>query len=262
MKQLLVIIFLLANFTSFFAQSLNNKTLRDLSPDRPHQTESPITTDKGHVMLELDMANYTRDTILLGTVHTLGFGNVNVKVGLSKKMDIELITSIYNKRFSDVSPAPVSTSFEDFLWRYKYSIAGNDSGDFAIAVMPVVRTNNFFRNKFEVMNAGLLINAEYEIMKKFGLGYTGGLNSFSVDPAFKQMEWFSTVSFDYKLAGDLRQFVEVSYRYNNNGVLTHNYSVDSGLTFTPKDNWQVDCGVYYFIPEKKPFLFIGGTIRI
>ncbi|MBI4945298.1 MAG: transporter [Bacteroidetes bacterium] len=262
MQKIIISVFILSNSFFLFAQSINNKKLRELSPDRPHQTESPITVDKKHIMFELDLINYTKETQLKETFSTFGIGFLNVKVGITKKMDIELISGCYKNRFSEMSSVPKHSYFEDFTLRYKYNITGNDSGNFALAIMPLIRTTNFFQDTFRVLNGGLLLNAEWEVMKKFGVGYTGGISSFSVNPMLKQTELFSTVSFDYKLVGDLRQFAEVSYRYNNSGSLTHNYSVDSGITFTPKQNWQIDCGIYYFIPERKPFIFIGGTIRI
>jgi hypothetical protein len=177
-------------------------------------------------------------------------------------MDIEFITGTYSRRFTEISSIEKENYFEDFTFRYKYNIIGNDSGKLAIAIMPLARATNFFMNDFRILNGGLLVNAELEIMKKYGLGYTGGLSSFSCDPFFKETELFSTFSFDYKVAGNLRQFFELSYKFNNIENLTHNYSADSGFTFTPKANWQLDLGAYYFIPERKPFLFMGGTIRI
>ncbi len=33
--------------------------MRELSPDRPDETESPYTVDAGHYQLEMDFANFT-----------------------------------------------------------------------------------------------------------------------------------------------------------------------------------------------------------
>ena len=262
MRKESIFILLVLNTVSAFPQFSNHTKLRELSPDRPHQTESPITTDKKHMMLELDFINYTKETVAAKTYPVMGLGFLNIKVGIHKRMDIELISGAYKNRFAETSSIPRQSYFEDFTFRYKYNIVGNDSGKFAFAIMPIVRTSNFFKDKLNVLNGGLLVNAEWEVMKRFGVGYTGGISSFSVDRLLNQIELFSTVSFDYKLFGDVRQFVEVAYKYNNTGNLTHNYSLDAGITFTPKQNWQLDCGAYYFIPENKPFIFIGGSIRL
>jgi len=262
MRKIFIHIVLFTNCIPAFSQSVNNKKLRDLSPDRPHQTESPITVDKKHVMLEMDFLNYTKETNSTETYPSLGVCFFNIKVGIHKRMDLEVLSGTYKNRFSEMSTVPKHSFLEDFTFRYKYNIVGNDSGKFALVIMPIATTTNFFSDKFQVLNAGLLINAEWDLFDKYGLGYTGGISSFSLDPLLKQTELFSTVSFDFKLVGSLRQFIASSYRYNTTGSLTHNYSFDSGFTFTPKENWQLDCGFYYFIPEKRPFIFVGGTIRL
>ncbi len=262
MLKKITLLVLTVAFSKIAAQSTNNKKLRDLSPDRPHQTESPITVDKKHVMLELDLLNYTKETAAGEKFPVMGIGFFNLKVGIHKRMDLEVLSGAYKMRMTDIGPVPKNRYLDDFTFRYKYNITGNDSGKFALVIMPILTTNNFFVEKFEALNGGLLLNAEWDLLGKYGLGYTGGISSFSFDPLFKQTQLFSTVSFDFKLIGPLRQFVEGSYRYNNTGSLTHNYSFDSGFTFTPKENWQLDCGFYYFIPEQKPFIFVGGTIRI
>src|SRR5579872_4714918 len=51
-----VIIVSLGSFAQV-RKSEKKKKLRELSPDRPHQTESPITVDVGHIMFETDLVN-------------------------------------------------------------------------------------------------------------------------------------------------------------------------------------------------------------
>ncbi|MCW3078069.1 MAG: hypothetical protein JWO32_2678, partial [Bacteroidetes bacterium] len=243
--------------------SQSKTKLRELSPDRPHQTESPITVDKWHIMFEADLINFAKKNIDNEPLNTLGVGYGNLKFGFHKRMDIEVISGICSKDIYKNTSLPTKTNYlSDFTFRYKLNILGNDSGDLAIAIMPIIRTTNFFNQKGEILNGGILINAEREIAGKFGLGYTGGLSSFSFKPYMKQYEIFSTLSFDYKLAGHFRSFVEGSYRYNQSAEFLHTYSFDAGVTFTPLPNLQFDGGFYFYMPANSPFIFIGGTIRI
>lgn len=250
-------------FQPICAQEDGEKKLRDLSPDRPHQTESPITVDKWHIMFETDLVNLTQKKVPNDQLNALGFGNANLKFGFAKNMDIELISGIYTRNTYKDHTIPANQTFvPDLTFRYKLNLMGNDSGDFAIALMPLVRTSNFFKEKLQVLNGGFLMNMEKELPGDFGLGYTGGLSTFSFKPFMRDFEIFSTVSFDYKVVGVLRHFVELSYRYNQQAEYLHTYSFDSGVTFTPTANLQFDTGFYFFLPAKSPFLFIGGTIRI
>lgn len=248
---------------SLKAQEKKSPKLRDLSPDRPHQTESPITVDKGHIMIEADVVNFTQKKIPNDQLSTLGFGFINFKVGFHKRMDIEVISGVYsNDSYKHQSSPDKNNYVSDLTFRYKLNLLGNDSGSFALAIMPIMRTTNFFQQKWQVLNGGILVNIEKELQGKFGLGYTGGLSSFSVKPLSTQYELFSTLSFDYKLIGALRNFVEVSHRYNKSADFLNTYSFDSGLIFTPGKNLQFDAGFYFYLPAKTPFFFIGGTIRI
>lgn len=253
--------------TSFFnplqSQEKKNKKLRELSPDRPHQTESPITVDKWHVMIESDIVNLIRKKSITDVQSTLGLGLTNVKIGFHDKMDIEIISDIYTRDYYKNKTIPDGSNYlSSFIFRYKLNLIGNDSGDFALAIMPTIKTNNFFQQKIEVINGGFLINIEKKIGNKFGLGYTGGISAFSTNPFFQQSELFSTTSLDYKLVKTLRVFTELSYRYNKNAEYLHTYSIDTGIIFTPLENLQFDTGLFYYLPAKSPFFFFGGTIRI
>ncbi|MCC6370461.1 MAG: hypothetical protein IT236_05585 [Bacteroidia bacterium] len=256
----LPLLFLLLNSNSLWSQK---KPLRKLSPDRPHQTESPITVDKWHVMLESDLMNYTREKTMGDTKNAIGLGYFNLKFGFHERMDIEVISGSYtSSRFKYNTFKRETSVLPDFTFRYKYNIIGNDSGDVAMAIMPLLHSTNFFTEKFKVIHAGLLFNLETELFNRFGFGYTGGLSSFSTDRFIKEYELFSTVSVDYKLVGKLRNFLEVSYRYNQTADYLNTFSFDSGITFTPGNNFQLDAGFYFFMPALKPFVFVGGTIRI
>jgi hypothetical protein len=88
-------------------------------------------------------------------------------------------------------------------------------------------------------------NFEHIISGKYEVGYTGGIASFSINPFFKQHEWFSTISFSYPLYKFLNHFAEMSDRLNASASIRNNYSFDSGFTFTPTENNQFDIGFYY-----------------
>ena len=56
--------------------------MRDLSPDRPDETESPYTVDAGHYQLEMDFANFTHDKTDGTTTKTWEAGDFNLRIGL------------------------------------------------------------------------------------------------------------------------------------------------------------------------------------
>jgi len=239
------------------------KKLRELSPDRPHQTESPITVDAGHIMVETDLVNntfYDKDYPHSSTTGLLYF---NFKVGIQKNMDVEVMSNAFSfSRYEHHALPSTNTSLPDLTFRYKLNILGNDSGRTSIAIMPFITTTNLVHEKWQAKTGGILVNAEHLFKDKYELGYTGGLTTFTINPFFQQHEWFSTVSFSYPLYKSLNHFIEISDRLNKVASVRNNYSFDSGLTFTPTANNQFDMGFYYFIPMKTLYIFIGTTIRI
>ncbi len=238
------------------------KKLRELSPDRPHQTESPITVDAGHIMVETDLVNDTFYKNELPYSSTKGLMFFNFKVGLTNKMDVELMSNAYSyTKYEHNALPPTNNSFPDLTFRYKLNVLGNDAGRTAIAIMPFINTSNFLHEKWQAKTGGIFVNAEHMINDKFEIGYTGGLTSFTINPFFSQYELFSTVSFSYPVYRSINHFVEVSERWNSSSIVRNNYSIDSGFTFTPTRNNQFDMGFYYFIPVKTLYAFIGTTIR-
>jgi hypothetical protein len=271
-KSVLFFAFLFLTAVSFAQEESNGQVdakvdrreLRELSPDRPHQTESPITVDKGHIMIETDIVNNTTDNKTTPHTSTTGFLYFNFKYGIHKRMDVEVLSNAFSvTRFEHRALPNANSNFPDLTFRYKYNLIGNDSGPTAICIMPFVTTTNFFAEKWKAESGGVWINAEHMINDKYEVGYTGGVTSLTINPFFQQLEWFSTVSFSYPLGfKSLHHFVEVSERFNKSSETLNNYSFDSGFTFTPTKNNQFDCGFYYFVPVKRLYVFLGTTIRI
>jgi hypothetical protein len=239
------------------------KKLRELSPDRPHQTESPHTVDVGHIMFETDLVNNTFYSKDIPHSSTTGLFYFNLKAGIQKNMDIEILSNAYSlTHYEHNALPPTVTRFPDLTFRYKLNVMGNDSGKTSIAIMPFMTTTNLFHEKWHAQAGGILVNAEQMIGSKYEVGFTGGLTSFSTNPFFMQHECFSTISFSYPLYKSLNHFAEISDRLNEAVKVRNNYSFDSGFTFTPTENNQFDMGFYYFIPTKMLYIFIGTTIRI
>ena len=72
--------------------------MRELSTDRPDQTESPYTVDAGHFQIEMDVANGTidRDQSNSGDVRSQvwNFGGLNLKAGLFNNVDLQFVLGL------------------------------------------------------------------------------------------------------------------------------------------------------------------------
>lgn len=66
--------------------------MRDMSTDRPDQTESPFTVDAGHFQIEADIVKYTYDRYKANgentRTKTWNVAPVNLKAGLTNSTDL------------------------------------------------------------------------------------------------------------------------------------------------------------------------------
>ena len=120
--------------------------MRELSTDRPDQTESPYTVDAGHLQLELDFLTATvdREQSAGSDVRTTvwGVGPLNFKIGLLNQLDVQFVLDTHvHSRLEDRLAGTVekASGLGDWQTRLKLNLWGNDGGRTALAVMPFVK---------------------------------------------------------------------------------------------------------------------------
>ena len=74
--------------------------MREMNTDRPDKTESPYTIDAGHLQLEMDVASYThdreRDAGVTTRVDAWAVAPIDLKLGLCKQVDLQLVVETWN----------------------------------------------------------------------------------------------------------------------------------------------------------------------
>jgi len=118
--------------------------MREMSTDRPDKTESAYTVDAGHFQVEMDLVTYVRDRYTSDhtDVDAFSVAPMNLKVGLTNRIDFQLLLETYNwVRTEDRIDGDVTHSrgFGDVTLRLKTNLWGNDGGGSAFAVMPFVK---------------------------------------------------------------------------------------------------------------------------
>jgi len=110
--------------------------MREMSTDRPDQTESPHTVDAGHFQVEMDLVNATfdRDRSGGGDVRTevWEIAPLNLKLGLLNHVDIQFVldTHVHSRVEDRVAGTVDKTSgFGDLQTRLKINLWGNDGYD-------------------------------------------------------------------------------------------------------------------------------------
>src|ERR1035437_2771071 len=134
--------------------------MRELNADRPDKTECPFTVDAGHFQVEMDFANmsYNRPNSERGNVRSsaVEVAPLNLKVGLLNNLDFQLVFTSYRwEKADNLDNGAIiqKAGFDGITPRFKVNLVGNDSGFFALALIPFVslplNQHNFGNNSVE-----------------------------------------------------------------------------------------------------------------
>jgi hypothetical protein len=237
--------------------------MRGLNTDRPDITESPISVDAGHFQIETDVFKTTRNKTDGVTTVDNNFNLANLKLGLSNKIDLQLVVGSYaNSYVKDINGNKIdnSSGFGDLTLRLKYNLWGNDDGKTAFAMMPYVNFPSSADNSN--VEAGIVFPFSVDLGNDFGLGtqvqfdlvkseFTSGyhgsfLHSVVIGKEFsKSFEAFAESY--YTLDAERKQF---------------QLSVNGGLGYLPTDNLKFDIGFNYGITKNTDNVyFIGFSFR-
>jgi hypothetical protein len=221
--------------------------LRELSPDRPHKTESPYTLDAGHFMLEMDFANFTYDQTDDTTTRAWNVAPFNLKAGLLNNVDLQFVFDNYLNIRTENRAAGVTktqSGVGDFTMRLKINLWGDDGGQTAFALLPYVKfptsTDHLGNNSVE---GGVIFPLAVKLPDDFDLGLETAVSCLRDDnDSNYHADFINSITLDHniigKLSGYLEFFSDISTESHSSWVGT----VDVGLEFLVTENIQLDCG--------------------
>ena len=202
-----------------------NNLLRDLSPDRPDATESPITVDAGRYQIETSLFDYRRDQ---GN-ETFTYGQINMKAGLTHNVDFQAVIDIRSETLGDW------TTFGDLTIRLKYNLWGNDSGNSALAIMPFVTAPT--RN--DEWQGGIIVPWATDVTDDVSFGLQGQLD-FVNDNIGTETEFLFTAVIGYPIIGNLGGYTEYIGTISDDRYESY-YS--GGFTYEINENFVLDAGI-------------------
>lgn len=258
------------------AYSLTNPTprdqLRELSTDRPDKTESPYTVDAGHVQIELDFANYTRDRDRSEGADTRSesFGLVpfNLKLGLTNSTDLQLIVEPYVRqtvRDRSAGSRERVSGFGDVTLRLKHNLWGNDGGRTALAVMPFVKlptNSNDIGN--DAVELGLIVPLAIAVSEGIGIGLMTEVDILEEsDGSGYAPSFINTATIAFDLTDRLGLYTELFTERSTERGARWAVTGDTGLTYAISENIQLDGGINIGLTDAADDLniFIGLSRR-
>ena len=243
------------------------KLMRELSPDRPDETESAYTVDAGHYQLEMDFINFTHDKSDGATMRAWNVAPFNLKAGLLNNVDVQFVFDNYlNVRVEDRSGKTTTQSgFGDFTARMKINLWGDDGGRTAFALLPYVKvptsTDGLGNNAVE---GGVIFPLSVSLPHDFELSLeTAASLMKNAGNSDYHEEFIVSASVDHPIIGKLSAFLEFYSNFATADRAGWIGTVDTGLEYLVTKNIQLDCDCYFGVTpaaaEYNPFC--GITVR-
>jgi len=246
--------------------------IRELSTDRPDQTESPYTVDAGHFQIELDLANgiLDRDKSNGGDVRSQiwGFGGVNLKAGLGNNVDMQFVLDGYvHSRVKDrvAGSTADEDGFGEVQTRLKINLWGNDGGNTAFALMPFVK---WPLSQSDVRNGktegGIILPLAVELPAGWGMGVMTEVDFVRDGGGGFDTEYFNTITFGHDIAGNLGGYVEFAALFTPESDAQWQGQLGVGLTYGWDDDTQFDLGCNFGVTKTAPDFnpFVGVSWRL
>jgi hypothetical protein len=241
--------------------------MRDLSPDRPDETESPYTVDAGHYQLEIDFANFSCDKSGGTTTKTWQVGDFNFKAGVLNNVDVQFVYDNYlNVRTEDGSGKSTTQSgFGDFTTRLKINLWGDDGGKTAFALLPYVTypTSTDGLGDYAV-EGGVIFPLAVSLPYDFNLSLEPAASCMkNQDRDAYHEEFIASASLDHQIIGKLSGFLEFFSNFSTENHAGWVGTVDTGLEYLVTKNIQIDCDCYFGVtPAAADYNpFAGITMR-
>jgi hypothetical protein len=244
--------------------------MRELTADRPDKTDCPYTVDAGHFQVEMDYANYTWDApIGQPDMKAQGYqlAPMNLKVGVLNNLDFQLVLSPWQSlRTEDKNTGTVEreSGFGDVIPRAKLNLIGNDSGPFALALIPFMKIPTAQHTLGNAgWEGGVGIPYAFDV-PDWSLGFQTTLSLRHDEPGDGyHAEIANSVTVGHAVIGNLEYFVEFFSSASTEPSSDWVGTFDTWFTYKVNKDLALDAGVYLGLTEAAEnwHLWVGMTKR-
>ena len=237
--------------------------VRPMSADRPDTTESPYTVPAGMFQVEMSFFDYSRDTFDGVRGESWILGQINLKAGLARDLDLQVVFDSYQEiKFTERGLHQRFSGFGDVTVRLKKNVWGNDSGQTALAILPYVSIPTGASLSSEVWQGGLSLPFSWSLTDRLNLGLMSQMDIVhDYESGGQDLEWLQSATLGLALTEELGMYLEL---VGIAGEDADFYALfNTGLTFAVADNWVFDAGVRIGLNRPAPDfgVFSGVSFR-
>lgn len=236
---------------------------RPLAADRPDATESPITVDAGAFQIEASFAELAIEDEDGSATTTLSAAPMNLKVGLTNRVDLQLLFNPYERVETDNAGAERGVG--DLGVRAKINLWGNDGGGTALGLLPyVVFPTGDDAVTDDAWQVGIVVPFAAELSGGWSMGTQVEFAYASPDEGDETGAFAHTITFGRDLVGSLAGYVEYIGEYEFKGEAEYRPTASAGLTYTLSPDAVLDAGFRAGLDNDDTddlVLFAGVTTR-
>jgi len=234
--------------------------LRTFSPDRPTKSNGPLTVDAGGFQYETDLVNYLHSNVGSVSTRTYVALDPTLKVGLARRVDLELQFNGYtNTRVLDPGAGSAVSRADgagDLVVRGKVNLFGDDGGAAAMALIPYVKFPTAARtlgnNQVE---GGLIVPVSMTLPAGFALVVMPEIDVLkNNNDRGKHVNVTGVVNLGYSISKRLTVFGEL---YSAIGADAHTppvYTADAAVAYLLTSSIQLDTGANFGLNRNAPNL--------
>lgn len=247
-------------------RAAEQQPVRPLSTDRPDQTESAHTVPKGWFQVESNLVSFSRSYGRGERAQDTSVCDFLLKYGITHNTDLQIGWEprlVHRDKDSDGFLADKSSGYGDVALRMKTNLTGNDTGSYALAVLPWVTAptakSGLGSGGWEY---GLDINQELDIGGGWELGSTIFLAMAVTDEREHSFEPAFTLALGHDLTERLAFYVETYQGWLNDESRYLQSSLDGGLTYLVTPDLKFDAGMNWFYNGRQTINpFVGVSFR-
>jgi hypothetical protein len=232
--------------------------LRDLCPARPGLGTPPCIVDKGHVLAEMGIADWTKDDDGESRTDTVLTGDLLLRYGLDSMSEVQLgWTALGHSRERDKATGAVTRAHGtgDVSLTYKRSLMNPDGAGFSVALQPSLT----FPTGGSAIGAGdwsaaFIVPINADIGKGLSLQFSPEIDAaVDMDGKGRHSAYGGVAGLGIDLSDSVSADIELS-AFRDSDPMGHSsiVLVASALAWQPADAWQVDLGGAFGLNADSP----------
>lgn len=239
--------------------------MREMETDRPDVTEAPYTVDAGHFQFETDLVRTIKEIGESSETHTVLINQINLKIGIANSTAVQIGFQTYgrqNDKKYGSGTEKISDGHGDLTLRIKQNLIGNDTGKFALALLPYIKfpTSKYEDSRFE---GGVIVPMQYKLPGEWNLGFQVELDRLKdQDDEDMHTEFLQTLTISHSIIKGIEGIVETYYTYDFKAHQFSNY-INAAFQLDVAKDFKLDAGLNLGIQHTAAkHYFIGASYRL